>query len=44
MLDEYFSFSISDDGKIESLPLVLPGYSPDMTKLPLCAFCSLLRL
>ncbi|GAA6049587.1 hypothetical protein NBRC10513_005927 [Rhodotorula toruloides] len=35
MLDEYFSFSISDDGKIESLPLVLPGYSPDMNKLPL---------
>ncbi|BGP34824.1 DNA mismatch repair protein Mlh1 [Rhodotorula toruloides] len=35
MLDEYFSFSISDDGKIKSLPLVLPGYSPDMNKLPL---------
>ncbi|GAA6030858.1 hypothetical protein JCM8097_008910 [Rhodosporidiobolus ruineniae] len=35
MLEEYFAFSITDDGKIESLPLVLPGYSPDLSKLPL---------
>ncbi|GAA5863109.1 hypothetical protein JCM8547_002800 [Rhodosporidiobolus lusitaniae] len=38
MLDEYFSFSISDKGDIESLPLVLPGYSPDLSKLPLFLF------
>jgi DNA mismatch repair protein MLH1 len=37
MLDEYFSFAISDSGEITSLPLVLPGYSPDLSKLPLCA-------
>lgn len=36
MLDEYFSFEISDEGKIESLPLVLPGYTPSLNKLPLC--------
>ncbi|GAA5899640.1 hypothetical protein JCM8208_000614 [Rhodotorula glutinis] len=35
MLDEYFSFGISDDGALESLPLVLPGYQPDILKLPL---------
>lgn len=37
MLDEYFSFGISEDGKIESLPLLLPGYTPNLNKLPLCA-------
>ncbi|GAA5921005.1 hypothetical protein JCM3775_004044 [Rhodotorula graminis] len=35
MLDEYFAFGISDDGALESLPLVLPGYQPDILKLPL---------
>ncbi|GAA5914914.1 hypothetical protein JCM6882_008108 [Rhodosporidiobolus microsporus] len=35
MLDEYFSLSISETGQLESLPLILPGYSPDITKLPL---------
>ncbi len=36
MLDEYFSFGISDMGDIESIPLLLPGYMPDLDKLPLC--------
>jgi len=35
MLDEYFSFRISDMGDIESIPLLLPGYLPDLDKLPL---------
>ncbi|GAA5836737.1 hypothetical protein JCM9279_007643 [Rhodotorula babjevae] len=35
MLDEYFAFSISDDGLLKSIPLVLPGYEPDVSKLPL---------
>ncbi|KAK4057372.1 DNA mismatch repair protein Mlh1 [Microbotryomycetes sp. JL221] len=35
MLNEYFSFSISEQGKIESLPNILPGYVPDFKKLPL---------
>ncbi|BGP19480.1 DNA mismatch repair protein Mlh1 [Rhodosporidiobolus nylandii] len=35
MLDEYFSFTIDASGGITSLPLVLPGYSPDLAKLPL---------
>lgn len=35
MLDEYFSFGISDMGDIESIPLLLPGYMPDLDKLPL---------
>lgn len=41
MLDEYFSFGISEDGKIESLPLLLPGYTPNLNKLPLCKSLSL---
>ncbi|GAA6046741.1 hypothetical protein JCM3770_003144 [Rhodotorula araucariae] len=35
MLDEYFAFRISDAGELETLPLVLPGYEPDVRKLPL---------
>ncbi|GAA5865798.1 hypothetical protein JCM1840_006251 [Sporobolomyces johnsonii] len=35
MLDEYFSFEISDSGALSSLPLVLPGHAPDLRKLPL---------
>lgn len=35
MLAEYFSFCITEDGKIDSLPLLLPGYKPNMNRLPL---------
>ncbi|BGP42915.1 DNA mismatch repair protein Mlh1 [Rhodotorula kratochvilovae] len=35
MLDEYFALRISDDGALETLPLILPGYEPDLHKLPL---------
>ncbi|KAL8279423.1 hypothetical protein RQP46_008235 [Phenoliferia psychrophenolica] len=35
MLDEYFSFGLNDAGEIESLPLILPGYTPSLNKLPL---------
>jgi DNA mismatch repair protein MLH1 len=36
MLEEYFSLSITEDGKLESLPLIVPGYTPNLSKLPLC--------
>lgn len=36
MLDEYFSFLINDEGELESIPLLLPGYNPSLNKLPLC--------
>ncbi|KAI0053206.1 DNA mismatch repair protein MutL [Auriscalpium vulgare] len=35
MLAEYFSFSLTADGKLESLPLLLPGFTPNLDKLPL---------
>lgn len=35
MLDEYFSFLINDEGELESIPLLLPGYNPSLNKLPL---------
>lgn len=38
MLEEYFSFTITANKELASLPLVLPGHAPDITKLPLCAF------
>lgn len=35
MLKEYFLLEISDDGLVESLPLLLKGYIPNLDKLPL---------
>ena len=34
MLLEYFSFEISEEGEIHSIPLLLKGYLPSITKLP----------
>lgn len=35
MLDEYFSFGLTDMGDLEIIPLLLPGYTPELDKLPL---------
>lgn len=34
MLDEYFSLSISPDGDLLTIPLLLKGYVPSLAKLP----------
>jgi hypothetical protein len=34
MLAEYFSLGISSDGAVESLPLLLHGYTPNLDRLP----------
>lgn len=34
MLEEYFSLVITEDGKIESIPLLLEGFMPNMDRLP----------
>ncbi|KAF3935562.1 hypothetical protein ABW19_dt0202977 [Dactylella cylindrospora] len=34
MLKEYFSMNINGHGEIESIPLLLKGYTPNMAKLP----------
>jgi DNA mismatch repair protein MLH1 len=34
MLLDYFSLGITDDGVVESIPLLLPGYTPNLDKLP----------
>jgi hypothetical protein len=34
MLSEYFAFDITPDEKIESLPVLLKGYTPNLDKLP----------
>ncbi|OKL56282.1 hypothetical protein UA08_08467 [Talaromyces atroroseus] len=34
MLDEYFSIKISDQGELLTIPLLLKGYLPSLTKLP----------
>lgn len=34
MLAEYFSFEVSEDGELISIPLLMKGYTPSMTKLP----------
>lgn len=35
MLNEYFSFNINSRGELESLPLLLRDYTPNLDKLPL---------
>ncbi|KAH7100068.1 DNA binding protein [Auriculariales sp. MPI-PUGE-AT-0066] len=35
LLDEHFSLRINDNGELETLPRLLPGYVPSMMKLPL---------
>ncbi|KAI0646384.1 DNA mismatch repair protein MutL [Trametes meyenii] len=35
MLNEYFSLNISEDGLVETLPLLLRDYTPNLDKLPL---------
>jgi DNA mismatch repair protein MLH1 len=34
MLDEYFSLNITAAGLVESLPLLLRDYTPNLDKLP----------
>lgn len=35
MLEEYFSFTLTPNGELASLPLLLRGYTPDLARLPL---------
>lgn len=36
MLDEYFSLRIdAEEGTVRSIPMVLPGWTPNLDKLPL---------
>lgn len=35
MLDEYFSLKITSSGLVESIPLILKDYTPNLDKLPL---------
>lgn len=35
MLQEYFSLGISEEGLVETLPMLLRDYTPDLDKLPL---------
>lgn len=35
MLSEYFCLTITEDGLVQTLPLILRGYTPNLDKLPL---------
>lgn len=35
MLAEYFCLAITDEGLVQTLPLILRGYTPNLDKLPL---------
>ncbi|WVO22922.1 uncharacterized protein IAS62_004265 [Cryptococcus decagattii] len=39
MLDEYFSLLITEDGKVETLPMLLKGYTPNLDRLPQFLLC-----
>lgn len=39
MMDEYFSLRLTPEGKVESLPMVLRGYTPNLDRLPHFLLC-----
>jgi DNA mismatch repair protein MLH1 len=39
MLEEYFSMKIDDQGRLVSLPTLLPGYGPPVEHLPFFMLC-----
>ncbi|CAD6567867.1 MAG: DNA mismatch repair protein [Tremellales sp. Tagirdzhanova-0007] len=39
MLDEYFSLSLSLTGRVETLPMLLKGYTPNLDRLPHFLLC-----
>ncbi|EIW67366.1 hypothetical protein TREMEDRAFT_69817 [Tremella mesenterica DSM 1558] len=39
MIDEYFSLRISEDGEVETLPMILKGYTPNLDRLPHFLLC-----
>jgi DNA mismatch repair protein MLH1 len=39
MINEYFSISLSDSGKLESIPMLLKGYTPNLDRLPHFLLC-----
>lgn len=44
MIDEYFSLGISAAGEVESLPLLLRGYTPNLDRLPHFLLCLATRV
>lgn len=39
MIDEYFSLGISSEGLVETIPLLLPKYTPNLDRLPHFLLC-----
>ena len=39
MIDEYFSISVTPEGRLESIPMLLKGYTPDLNRLPHFLLC-----
>lgn len=44
MIDEYFSLRITDDGAVESIPMLIRGYVPDLDRLPHLLVCLATRV
>ena len=39
MIDEYFSLKITSDGTLDSIPMLLKGYTPNLDRLPHFLLC-----
>ena len=39
MIDEYFSISITPEGRLESISMLLKGYTPNLDRLPHFLLC-----
>lgn len=44
MIDEYFSLRITSCGNVESIPLLLKGYTPNLDRLPHFLLCLATRV
>jgi DNA mismatch repair protein MLH1 len=44
MLDEYFSLSFTETGDVDSLPMILKGYTPNLDRLPHFLLCLATRV
>ncbi|KAI5453410.1 DNA mismatch repair protein Mlh1 [Naganishia albida] len=44
MLEEYFSLEIDEEGNLRAVPLILPGYTPNLDHLPSFLLCMSLKV
>lgn len=44
MLDEYFSLTITEEGFLKNIPMLLHDFSPDLNRLPFFILCAAMKV